>query len=174
MSIAGLGLAGDVIWVTLLDPRRHRPATTERAARAPAGRSLTARRSGLYARSPGPCLGPARVASGALQIMYAVVKTGGKQYRVTPGAVIKVERLEGEVGATIALDQVLMIGDAWRRRPRVGTPLIDGAKVAAEVLEQAEAPKVIVFKKKRRKNYRRKRGHRQLQTVLRIQDIALA
>jgi large subunit ribosomal protein L21 len=105
--------------------------------------------------------------------MYAVVKTGGKQYRVSPGAVIKVERLEGEVGATIALDQVLMIGDAGDG-PKVGTPLIDGATVAAEVLEQSRAPKVIVFKKKRRKNYRRKRGHRQLQTVLRIQDIALA
>jgi large subunit ribosomal protein L21 len=109
--------------------------------------------------------------------MYAVVKTGGKQYRVSPGAVIKVERLEGEVGATIALDQVLMIGDdagAGGDGPRIGTPLIDGASVAAEVLEQNRAPKIIVFKKKRRKNYRRKRGHRQLQTVLRIHDIALA
>jgi large subunit ribosomal protein L21 len=108
------------------------------------------------------------------RIMYAVVKTGGKQYRVSPGAVIKVERLEGEVGATIALDQVLMVGDDGSDGPKVGTPLLAGAKVAAEVLEQSRAPKVIVFKKKRRKNYRRKRGHRQLQTVLRIQDIALA
>jgi large subunit ribosomal protein L21 len=105
--------------------------------------------------------------------MYAVVKTGGKQYRVTPGEVIKVERLDGEVGATIALNQVLMIGGDGAKL-RVGTPMIDGAKVAAEVLEQAKAPKVIVFKKRRRKNYRRKRGHRQLQTVLRIQDIAVA
>jgi large subunit ribosomal protein L21 len=106
--------------------------------------------------------------------MYAVVKTGGKQYRVAPGAVIKVERLEGEVGATIALDQVMMIGDAGDDGARIGTPLIDGATVAAEVLEQSRAPKVIIFKKKRRKNYRRKRGHRQMQTVLRIQDIAVA
>ena len=106
--------------------------------------------------------------------MYAVVKTGGKQYRVSPGAVIKVERLEAEVGATIALDEVLMIGDNGGDAPKVGTPLIAGATVAAEVLEQSRAPKVIVFKKKRRKNYRRKRGHRQLQTVLRIQDIAVA
>jgi large subunit ribosomal protein L21 len=103
--------------------------------------------------------------------MYAVVKTGGKQYRVAPGAVIKVERLEAEVGATIALDQVLMIGDC--DAPKVGAPLVDGASVAAQVLEQSRAPKIIVFKKKRRKNYRRKRGHRQLQTVLRIQDIAV-
>jgi large subunit ribosomal protein L21 len=105
--------------------------------------------------------------------MYAVVRTGGKQYRVTPGEVIKVERLDGEVGATVALDQVLMIGGDGAQ-VRVGTPMIDGAKVAAEVLEQAKAPKVIVFKKRRRKNYRRKRGHRQLLTVLRIQDIAVA
>jgi large subunit ribosomal protein L21 len=105
--------------------------------------------------------------------MYAVVRTGGKQYRVTPGEVIKVERLDGEVGATVALDQVLMIGGDGAQI-RVGTPMIDGAKVAAEVLEQAKAPKVIVFKKRRRKNYRRKRGHRQLLTVLRIQDIAVA
>jgi large subunit ribosomal protein L21 len=105
--------------------------------------------------------------------MYAVVKTGGKQYRVAPGAVIKVERLEAEVGATIALDQVLMIGDNGDAS-KVGAPLVDGASVAAEVLEQSRAPNIIVFKKKRRKNYRRKRGHRQLQTVLRIQDIAVA
>jgi large subunit ribosomal protein L21 len=105
--------------------------------------------------------------------MYAVVRTGGKQYRVTPGEVIKVERLDGEVGATVALDQVLMIGGDGAQ-VRVGTPMIDGAKVAAEVLEQAKAPKVIVFKKRRRKNYRPKRGHRQLLTVLRIQDIAVA
>ena len=105
--------------------------------------------------------------------MYAVVKTGGKQYRVAPGAVIKVERLEAEVGSTIALDQVLMIGDDGGE-PKVGAPLVDGASVAAEVLEQSRAPKIIVFKKKRRKNYRRKRGHRQLQTVLRINDIAVA
>jgi len=110
---------------------------------------------------------------GAFTIMYAVVKTGGKQYRVAPGAVIKVERLEAEVGATIALDQVLMIGDNGDA-PKVGAPLVDGASVAAEVLEQSRAPKIIVFKKKRRKNYRRKRGHRQLQTVLRIHDIAVA
>lgn len=103
--------------------------------------------------------------------MYAVVKTGGKQYRVAPGAVIKVERLDAEVGAKIALDQVLMIGDDGAE-PKVGAPLIEGASVAAEVLEQSRAPKIIVFKKKRRKNYRRKRGHRQLQTVLRINDIA--
>lgn len=107
--------------------------------------------------------------------MYAVIKTGGKQYRVAQGDVIKVERLAGEVGATVAFDHVLMLGgDGAGAEPQIGTPLVDGARVMAEVLEQGKAPKVIVFKKKRRKNYRRKRGHRQLQTVLRIRDIAVA
>ena len=105
--------------------------------------------------------------------MYAVIRTGGKQYRVASGQVLKVERLAGEVGETIAFDQVLMVGDG-DGEPRIGAPLVDGAQVTAEVLEQGKAPKVIVFKKKRRKNYRRKRGHRQLQTVLRIRDIAVA
>ena len=106
--------------------------------------------------------------------MYAVIKTGGKQYRVGSGDVIKVERLAGEVGARIAFDQVLMVGGADDGAVQIGSPLVAGAQVMALVLEQARAPKVIVFKKKRRKNYRRKRGHRQLQTVLRIQEIALA
>jgi large subunit ribosomal protein L21 len=105
--------------------------------------------------------------------MYAVIRTGGKQYRVAAGQVVKVERLEGEVGQTIAFDQVLMVGDDGGE-PTIGSPLVDGAQVTAEVLEQGKAPKIIVFKKKRRKNYRRKRGHRQLQTVLRIRDIAVA
>jgi large subunit ribosomal protein L21 len=107
--------------------------------------------------------------------MYAVIRTGGKQYRVASGQVVKVERLDGEVGDTIAFDQVLMVGDdEGADEPKIGSPLIDGAQVTAEVLEQGKAPKVIVFKKRRRKNYRRTRGHRQLQTVLRIRDIALA
>ena len=105
--------------------------------------------------------------------MYAVIRTGGKQYRVASGQVVKVERLDGEVGETIAFDQVLMLGDE-QGEPKIGAPLVEGAQVTAEVLEQGKAPKVVVFKKKRRKNYRRKRGHRQLQTVLRIRDIAVA
>jgi large subunit ribosomal protein L21 len=107
--------------------------------------------------------------------MYAVIRTGGKQYRVASGQVVKVERLYGEVGDTIAFDQVLMVGDEQGAgEPKIGSPLVEGAHVTAEVLEQGKAPKVIVFKKRRRKNYRRTRGHRQLQTVLRIRDIALA
>ena len=100
--------------------------------------------------------------------MFAVIKTGGKQYRVVPGDVIKVERLEAEAGATIALEEVLMLGD------KIGTPLISGASVSAEVVAQDRGPKIIVFKKKRRQNYRRKNGHRQDITVLRITDITAA
>jgi large subunit ribosomal protein L21 len=100
--------------------------------------------------------------------MFAVIKTGGKQYRVVSGDVIKVEKLEGEAGATIALDQVLMVGDT------IGTPLVAGATVSAEVIAQDRGPKVIIFKKKRRQNYRRKNGHRQDLTVLRITEISAA
>ena len=100
--------------------------------------------------------------------MFAVIKTGGKQYRVVPGDVIKVEKLEVEAGSTIALDQVLMVGD------QIGTPLVQGASVAAEVIAQDRGPKISVFKKKRRQNYRRKNGHRQDITVLRITEISAA
>ncbi len=106
--------------------------------------------------------------------MYAVIKTGGKQYRVANGDVIKVERLDGEVGQTIAFGDVLMVGGTDDAAVQIGSPLVAGATVTAEVLEQGKAPKIIVFKKRRRKHYRRTRGHRQLQTVLRIQDIAVA
>ena len=107
--------------------------------------------------------------------MYAVIRTGGKQYRVASGQVIKIERLDGEVGDTVAFEQVLMVGgEQAASEPMIGSPLVEGARVTAEVLEQGKAPKVIVFKKKRRKNYRRRRGHRQFQTVLRIRDIAVA
>ena len=103
--------------------------------------------------------------------MYAVIKTGGKQYRVAAGDVIKVEKLDGEVGSNVDFDQVLMVGDG--DDAKIGAPLVGGAKVSAEVLEQGKGDKVLIFKKKRRKNYRRTRGHRQLQTVLRISDIAV-
>ena len=105
--------------------------------------------------------------------MHAVIKTGGKQYRVAEGDVIRVERLDGEVGGTLAFDQVLMVSGGGDE-PRIGTPLVQGASVTAEVLDQTRGPKIIVFKKKRRKNYRRKKGHRQDLTVLRIREIALA
>lgn len=103
--------------------------------------------------------------------MYAVIKTGGKQYRVAKNDVIKIERLEGEVGASITFPEVLMVGGD---NPVVGSPTVKGASVTGTVLEQAKGEKVIIFKKKRRKNYRRRNGHRQLLTVVRIADIAVA
>ncbi|HYD99749.1 MAG TPA: 50S ribosomal protein L21 [Alphaproteobacteria bacterium] len=104
--------------------------------------------------------------------MFAVIRTGGKQYKVTTGDVVRVEKLEVEAGSTITLDEVLMVSDAGNST--IGTPLVAGATVSAEVLEQARGPKIIIFKKKRRQNYRRKKGHRQDLTVLRITDIKAA
>lgn len=105
--------------------------------------------------------------------MYAVIKTGGKQYRVAKNDVIKVERLEAEAGNSVELDQVLMLGGEGQE-PTIGAPLVAGAKVSATVLEQTRGPKLVVFKKRRRKNSRRRTGHRQDLTVLRITDIASA
>jgi large subunit ribosomal protein L21 len=100
--------------------------------------------------------------------MYAVIKTGGKQYRVSEGDRLRVEKLAGEVGGTVELGEVLMLGgDA----PKVGKPTVPGAKVVAEIVAQDRAKKIIVFKIKRRKNYRRKNGHRQPFTELRIKAI---
>ena len=93
----------------------------------------------------------------------AIFQTGGKQYRVKTGDVIKVEKLDAT--GDVTFDQVLMLGD------RVGTPTVDGASVVATVVEQKRDDKVLVFKKKRRQNYRRTRGHRQFITVLKIKEI---
>ncbi len=101
--------------------------------------------------------------------MYAVIKTGGKQYKVAKDDVILVEKLPGDAGATIELDEVLIVGDG--KSQTVGAPLVAGAHVAATVLEQTRGDKIIVFKKKRRKDYRRKAGHRQDLTALRITGI---
>lgn len=101
--------------------------------------------------------------------MYAVVRTGGKQYRVAKDDVIRVERLGATVGSTVELADVLMVGDG--ARTEIGAPAVSAAKVVAEVVEQTRDAKLLVFKKKRRKNYRRLRGHRQQLTVLRITDI---
>ena len=104
--------------------------------------------------------------------MYAVIKTGGKQYKVAANDVILVEKIEAEPGSTISLAQVLMIGDG--ANVTIGQPLVSGATVAAEVVDQAKADKVIIFKKNRRHNYRRKRGQRQKLTALKITDIKAA
>jgi large subunit ribosomal protein L21 len=101
--------------------------------------------------------------------MFAIVKTGGKQYRVGAGDQIVVERIRGEVGSEIALGEVLAIGDA--EASAVGQPTVPNAVVRAKIVQQPRGSKIIVFKKKRRKNYRRKRGHRQELTVLRIEEI---
>jgi large subunit ribosomal protein L21 len=105
-------------------------------------------------------------------MMYAIVETGGKQYRAESGTTIQVERLPGDVGAQIELSKVCLIhGDAGIL---IGQPLIDGAKVTAEIVRQGRTRSITVFKKKRRKNYRRTRGHRQGFTQLLIRDIATA
>jgi len=101
--------------------------------------------------------------------MFAVIRTGGKQYKVAPNDVIAVEKLAGEPGATVELAEVLMVGDG--ADVSTGTPLLAGASVSATLVEQRRTDKIIVFKKKRRHNYRRKKGHRQQQTVLRITEI---
>ncbi|MBM3566759.1 MAG: 50S ribosomal protein L21 [Alphaproteobacteria bacterium] len=103
--------------------------------------------------------------------MFAVIVTGGKQYRVGQGDRLTVERLPGEVGTMIALDKVLMIGEAGKA-PTIGTPTVAKAAVFAEILAQDQGDKVIVFKKRRRKNYRRRVGHRQDQTRLRIVGVS--
>ncbi|MBQ8686171.1 MAG: 50S ribosomal protein L21 [Alphaproteobacteria bacterium] len=94
---------------------------------------------------------------------FAICQTGGKQYRVAQGDIIKVEKLDA--AGSVEFDQVLMVGD------KIGTPYVDGAKVVAEVIEQKRTDKVLVFKKKRRQNYRRTAGHRQFITVLKITEI---
>lgn len=104
--------------------------------------------------------------------MYAIIKTGGKQYKVASGDVIRVEKIEAEEGATLSLDQILMVGEG--DSTTIGTPIVAGASVTAEVVAQMRSEKIIIFKKKRRKNYRRKAGHRQFQTILRIKDIKAA
>ncbi len=101
--------------------------------------------------------------------MYAVVRTGGKQARVAPGDSLRVERIEGAVGDTVELSEVLFVADDGE--PRIGTPLLDGAKVVGTITAQGRGDKITVFKMKRRKGYRVKRGHRQAYTELRVERI---
>jgi len=104
--------------------------------------------------------------------MFAVIKTGGKQYRVAAEDVIRIEKVAGEVGDIITLDSVLAHGEG--ENVTIGAPFVDGASVAAEVVDQGKAKTVIAFKKRRRQNSRRKRGHRQLLTTVRISEILVA
>jgi large subunit ribosomal protein L21 len=101
--------------------------------------------------------------------MYAVIRTGGKQYKVAPNDVIVVEKLMADKGAMVQFDEVLMVGGEGNAS--IGAPLVAGAVVTARVLDQGKGDKVIVFKKRRRKNFRRKKGHRQPETTLRIAGI---
>jgi large subunit ribosomal protein L21 len=99
---------------------------------------------------------------------YAVIRTGGKQYRVEPGTLIRVEKLDGEPGSAVEFTEVLLAaGDAIR----IGTPLVEGVTVRGEIVAQLRDKKVLIFKKKRRKNYRRRRGHRQSLTTVRVTEI---
>ncbi len=101
--------------------------------------------------------------------MYAVIKTGGKQYRVAKDETIVIEKLAGEAGETVAFDQVLMVGEG--DGVTVGTPIVAGAKVEGEIVAQQRAAKILIFKKQRRQNHRRKNGHRQHETVVKITAI---
>ncbi|WP_173934274.1 50S ribosomal protein L21 [Chelativorans sp. Marseille-P2723] len=103
--------------------------------------------------------------------MFAVIKTGGKQYRVAVEDVLTIERIAGEPGEIVVLENVLAVGGG--ENVTLGVPYVEGASVAAEVVEQGRGPKVIAFKKRRRQNSRRKRGHRQLLTTVRVSEILL-
>ena len=101
---------------------------------------------------------------------YAVIRTGGKQYRVAPGDVIRVEKLAGDVGSTVEFADVLLAGES--DNVQVGQPTVSGLRVQGEIVAQGRAKKIVVFKKKRRKNYRRRHGHRQHVTSVKVTAIA--
>jgi len=101
--------------------------------------------------------------------MYAVIKTGGKQYRVAEGDILRVGKIKGEVGETVEFEEVLMVVNG--ERVEVGTPILENSKVVGEIVEQGKSKKVLVFKSKRRKGYRKKQGHRQHYTLLKVKEI---
>ncbi len=104
--------------------------------------------------------------------MYAVIRSGGKQYRVSQGSSLRVEKLPGEVGSSITLDDVLMIGgEGDVKDVKIGTPTVDGAQITGTIVAQGRGPKIRVFKMKRRKGYRRSQGHRQDYTEIRVDEI---
>ncbi|OIP90038.1 MAG: 50S ribosomal protein L21 [Syntrophaceae bacterium CG2_30_49_12] len=102
--------------------------------------------------------------------MYAIIKTGGKQHKVSPGDVVAIEKINGNKGESVVFDDVLMVAD--NGNIKVGTPLVEGARVVAEVLAQAKAAKIFVFRMKRRKGYHKKTGHRQKITNIKIKEIS--
>ena len=101
--------------------------------------------------------------------MYAVIATGGKQYKVSEGDIVRVEKLAGEVGSKVEISEVLLVGDEGSTT--IGTPTVEKAKVSGEIVEQGKDKKVLVFKKKRRKGYKKLQGHRQQYTALKIEKI---
>lgn len=101
--------------------------------------------------------------------MFAVVRTGGKQYKVKEGDIIKIEKLVGEEGDSVELEEVLLIGDA--PETKIGQPLVPNAKVVCSIINQGKSKKVVIFKAKRRKGYQKKQGHRQMYTSLKINQI---
>ncbi len=101
--------------------------------------------------------------------MFAVVRSGGKQFRVAPGESVRVEKLAGAIGDTVELDEVLLVGSEGDAR--IGTPLVEGAKVVGTITDQARGPKLTIFKMKRRKGYRRKAGHRQPYTEILVDRV---
>ena len=103
--------------------------------------------------------------------MYAIVETGSKQYYVSPGQLLEVEKVDGDVGETVQLDRVLLLFDG--KETRVGSPFVTGAKVVSEITQQRKAKKIIVFKFRKRTKYRRKQGHRQSLTRLRVKEIVV-
>lgn len=103
--------------------------------------------------------------------MYAVIKTGGKQHRVSAGDVIEIEKIHGGKGDTVFFDEVLLV--SMDEDVRVGTPYVTGAKVSGEIIEQAKSRKINVFKMKRRKGYKKKTGHRQKLTKMKIKEISI-
>jgi len=101
--------------------------------------------------------------------MYAVIATGGKQYKVSEGDIVRVEKLAGEVGSKVEIDEVLLVGEEGSTK--IGTPTVEKAKVSGEIVEQGKEKKILVFKKKRRKGYKKLQGHRQQYTALKIEKI---
>ena len=102
--------------------------------------------------------------------MYAVIESGGKQHKVSEGEILRVEKIDAEIGAEIKLDKVMMV--QTDDKTMIGSPYVDNASVTAEVVEQGKSKKIIIFKYKRKKNYQRKKGHRQQYTALKIKAIA--
>ncbi len=101
--------------------------------------------------------------------MYAIFRSGGRQYEARPGQVVKVEKIEGKVGESVTLDEVLFFSN--EDQVQIGRPLVEGVKVEATIVEQGRLRKVMIFKNKRRKDYQKKQGHRQAYTAMRVQNI---